>query len=148
MRRYKQNLLSQQKEKVHEVNNLQQSRLLDFNQAWNEYMDQYEHAAMNSIEKLKAKHLREMEEEEDRIKNYLDGYLKPSKRVIDLRSKEKNLVKQRDYSQAERIKNYANKLEEKEKSNKMGEIADRIKKRKEMLQKHQEIALLAHLKRI
>lgn len=30
----------------------------------------------------------------------------------------------------------------------MGEIADRIKKRKEVLQKHQEIALLAHLKRI
>lgn len=30
----------------------------------------------------------------------------------------------------------------------MNEIADRIRKRKEMLQKHQEIALLAHLKRI
>ena len=42
----------------------------------------------------------EMEEEEERIKNYLDGYLKPSKRVIDLRAKEKSLVKQRDYSQA------------------------------------------------
>lgn len=50
-------------------------------------MDQYEHAAMNSIEKLKAKHLREMEEEEERIKSYLDGYAKPSKRVIDLRAK-------------------------------------------------------------
>lgn len=34
-------------------------------------MDKYESAAMNSIEKLKAKHLREMEEEEQRIKAYL-----------------------------------------------------------------------------
>lgn len=41
MRRYKQNLLSQQKTKVHSVNSLQQSRLLDFNQAWNQYMEQY-----------------------------------------------------------------------------------------------------------
>lgn len=41
MRRHKQNLLSQQKEKVHSVNSLQQSRLLDFNTAWNEYMDKY-----------------------------------------------------------------------------------------------------------
>jgi hypothetical protein len=36
-----------------------------------------------------------MEEEEERIKSYLEGYLKPSKRIIDLRAKEKNLVKQR-----------------------------------------------------
>ncbi len=92
---------------------------------------------MNSIEKLKAKHLREMEEEEERIKNYLDGYLKPSKRVIDLRVKEKLLVKQREYSQAERIKIMGNKMEEKEKQGKLDEIAERIKKRKEVLQKHQ-----------
>jgi hypothetical protein len=46
------------------------------------------------------------------------------------------------------MKNVANKLEEKEKQGKIDEIAERIKKRKEVLQKHQEIALLAHLKRI
>lgn len=63
-----------------------------------------------------------MEEEEERIKNYLDGYLKPSKRVIDLRAKEKSLVKQRDYSQAERLKNLANRMEEKERTGKMSEI--------------------------
>ena len=73
-------------------------------------MDKYELAAMNSIEKLKAKHLREMEEEEERIKSYMDGYLKASKRIIDLRSKEKSLVKQRDYVEAERIKNITNRL--------------------------------------
>ncbi len=100
MKRHKQNLLNQQKEKVHSVNSLQQSRLLDFNSAWNEYMDKYETAAMNSIEKLKARHLREMEEEEERIRSYLDSYLKPSKRILDLRSKEKSLVKQKDYIQA------------------------------------------------
>lgn len=46
------------------------------------------------------------------------------------------------------MKNLANKLEEKEKVGKTDEIAERIKKRKEVLQKHQEISLLAHLKRI
>jgi hypothetical protein len=38
--------------------------------------------------------------------------------VIDLRSKEKSLVKQRDYLQAEKIKNIASKLEEKERESK------------------------------
>lgn len=52
-----------------------------------------------------------MEEEEERIKNYLESYLKPSKRIIDLRAKERSLVKQRDYSQAERLKNMANRME-------------------------------------
>jgi hypothetical protein len=33
-------------------------------------MDKYEDAALGSIEKLKAKHLREMEMEEERIRNY------------------------------------------------------------------------------
>lgn len=61
-------------------------------------MDKYEAAAMNSIEKLKAKHLREMEEEEERIKTYLESYLKPSKRILDLRAREKSLVKQREYT--------------------------------------------------
>ena len=60
-------------------------------------MQKYEGAAMNSIEKLKAKHLREMELEEDRVRNYFENYLKPSKRVLDLRSKEKNLVRQKHY---------------------------------------------------
>ena len=148
MRRQKQKLLSQQKSKVVEVNSLQQSRLLEFNSAWNDYMEKYEGAAINSIEKLKAKHLREMEDEEQRIKNYLEAYLKPSKKVIDLRSREKMLVKQRDYSQAEKIKILANRLEQKEKEEKSVDIAGRVQKRKEALQKHQEIALLAHLKRI
>lgn len=51
-----------------------------------------------------------MEEEEERIKAYLDSYLKPSKRVIDLKAKERISVKQRDYSEAEKMKNLASRL--------------------------------------
>jgi hypothetical protein len=63
MKRHKQKLLHQQKGKVTSINSLQQSKILQFNTAWNDYMQKYEDAAINSIEKLKAKHLREMEEE-------------------------------------------------------------------------------------
>jgi hypothetical protein len=63
MKRHKQKLLDQQKGKVTSINSLQQSKILQFNTAWNDYMQKYEDAAINSIEKLKAKHLREMEEE-------------------------------------------------------------------------------------
>ncbi len=61
MRRHKQKLMMQQKSKVLSVNSLQQNKLLEFNGAWNDYMEKYEDAALSSIEKLKAKHLREME---------------------------------------------------------------------------------------
>jgi hypothetical protein len=60
MKRHKQKLLYQQKGKVTSINSLQQSKILQFNTAWNDYMQKYEDAAINSIEKLKAKHLREM----------------------------------------------------------------------------------------
>lgn len=50
----------QQKEKVVSVNSLQQTKLIQFNEAWNDYMVKYEDAAMNSIEKLKGKHLGEI----------------------------------------------------------------------------------------
>lgn len=49
MRRHKQKLLSQQKSKVLSVNSLQQGKLVQFNKAWNEYMEKYEDAAMDSI---------------------------------------------------------------------------------------------------
>ena len=48
-----------------------------------------------------------MELEEERIRNYYENYLKPSKRVIDLRSKEKQLVKQKQYIEADRLKKFA-----------------------------------------
>jgi hypothetical protein len=44
------------------MTNLQQNKLLEFNSAWNTYMEEYEAAAINSLEKLKAKHLAEMDE--------------------------------------------------------------------------------------
>lgn len=87
MRRQKQKLMMQQKSKVLSVNFLQQNKLLQFNQAWNEYMEKYEDAALGSLEKLKVKHLRELEIEEERIRNYYEHYVKPSKKVIDLKIK-------------------------------------------------------------
>jgi hypothetical protein len=49
MKRHKQKLLYQQKGKVTSINSLQQSKILQFNGAWNEYMQKYEDAAINSI---------------------------------------------------------------------------------------------------
>jgi|688.fasta_scaffold1421319_1 hypothetical protein len=42
MRRHKQKLMMQQKTKVLSVNSLQQNKLLEFNNAWNDYMEKYE----------------------------------------------------------------------------------------------------------
>ena len=49
MKRHKQKLLYQQKGKVSSINSLQQSKILQFNTAWNDYMQKYEDAAINSI---------------------------------------------------------------------------------------------------
>lgn len=71
------------------MNNLQQNKLLEFNTAWNTYMEDYETAAIQSLEKLKAKHLSEMEEEENRIRNEYELKMKHSKLWHELKSKEK-----------------------------------------------------------
>jgi hypothetical protein len=42
MKRHKQKLMFQQKSKVSSVNSLQQSKIMQFNHAWNEYMEKYE----------------------------------------------------------------------------------------------------------
>lgn len=44
--------------------------------------------------------------------------MKPSKKVLDLRSKEKILVRQKQYLEAEKIKRQAHKLEMKERERK------------------------------
>ena len=49
MKRHKQKLMYQQKHKVSSVNSLQQSKIMQFNTAWNDYMEKYEESAMNSI---------------------------------------------------------------------------------------------------
>lgn len=41
--------MQQQKSKVISVNSLQQNKLVEFNNAWNDYMEKYEDAALSSL---------------------------------------------------------------------------------------------------
>jgi hypothetical protein len=50
-------------------------------------MERYECAALNSLEKLKAKYVKELQIEEERIRNFYESTFKPSKRINDLKSK-------------------------------------------------------------
>jgi CRISPR/Cas system-associated endonuclease Cas1 len=108
LRRQKHKLLLEQKHKVSSINELQQNKLLQFTQAWNDYTQKYEHAALSSLEKLKAKHLRELKLEEGKIRH---NYLKPSKKVIELKSKEKSLAKQKKYFEAEKLRKTIERIE-------------------------------------
>ena len=49
MRRHKQKLMLQQKSRVVSVTEVQQNKLLQFNTAWNDYMQNYEDAALSSL---------------------------------------------------------------------------------------------------
>jgi len=52
----------------------------------------------------------------------MESYLKPSKKILDLKSREKMLVRQREYLQAEKVKSFVRGLEEKDREGKLGEI--------------------------
>jgi len=62
--------------------------------------------------------MNEIQELQDKIRSEYVYHYKPSKQLIELRQKEMALVKVKKYSEAEKIKAQADKLEEWERANK------------------------------
>lgn len=87
MKRHRQKLVWEQKNKVQSLSSLQNKKLIEFNTAWDSYMKNYESEALRSIDKLKMNQIQDLAIEEERIKNYYSKNIKASKKVIDLRAK-------------------------------------------------------------
>jgi hypothetical protein len=81
-----------------------------FNQRWDKKMEEYEQNATQLAENAKARHAQELREFQAKL---LSSPLKPkfSKELLNLRKIQEHLAKQRDYSEAHKMKTKADSLE-------------------------------------
>lgn len=146
--RQKNNIRIAQEQELQSIENAQKSQFLEFSQAWDNYMSDYEATAYLSLEKLKEKHLLEFQQFSDNLAKEMRKKMKFSKDLIELRDKEAKLVKMKRYEEAEKIKMKADLLEQFERNKMEGEIQAVIEKKESKLRHKQQLALAALLKRI
>jgi hypothetical protein len=92
-----------QEQELLTIENAQKAQFIEFSQAWDNYMADYEATAYLSLEKLKEKHLKELEALREKIRNQYRVKLKLSKNLIEKRKKVKLLVSMKQYDEAEAI---------------------------------------------
>lgn len=86
-----------QEQELVTVENAQKLQFDEFAEAWDKYMSDYEAAAFESVEKLKEKHIREIQELHERVKKEFTIKFKWSRDLIDLRKQEKIYFTVKDY---------------------------------------------------
>ncbi len=146
--RQRNNIRAAQEHELANIEAAQKAQFVEFSQAWDHYMSDYEATAYLSLEKLKEKHMLEFEQFQERIRKELRAKMKFSKDLLELRDKESKLVKAKRYEEAERVKMKADLLEEFERSKLEGEMQLVIDKKEAKLRHSQQLALAALLKRI
>lgn len=146
--RQKNNIRIAQEQELQSIENAQRAQFLEFSQAWDNYMSDYEATAYLSLEKLKEKHLLEFQQFSEKIQKDLKKKMKFSKDLIELRDKEAKLVKMKRYEEAEKIKMKADLLEQFERNKLESEMQEVIEKKEAKLKHKQQLALAALLKRI
>ncbi len=146
--RQRNNIRAAQEHELANIEAAQKAQFVEFSQAWDHYMSDYEATAYLSLEKLKEKHMLEFEQFQDRTRKELRAKMKFSKDLLELRDKEAKLVKVKRYEEAERVKMKADLLEEFERSKLESEMQMVIEKKEAKLRHSQQLALAALLKRI
>lgn len=146
--RQQNNMRTAQEQELLTVENAQKAQFIEFSQAWDNYMSDYEATAYLSLEKLKEKHLMEIEQLREKIRKESKIKLKLSKELIEMRKKVRLLVSMKEYDEAEDVELKANALEAIEREKMEEELEDIILKHEEKLRRKQQLALSALLKRI
>ena len=83
--RQMQNMRQAQESELTTVESAQRSQFLEFSQAWDNYMSDYEATAYLSLEKLKEKHLLEISQLIERTRKEYKVKLKFSKELMEMR---------------------------------------------------------------
>jgi hypothetical protein len=83
--RQMQNMRQAQEQELITVENAQRAQFLEFSQAWDNYMSDYEATAYLSLEKLKEKHLMEVNALQERIRNSFKVKLKFTKDLMEMK---------------------------------------------------------------
>mmetsp|Transcript_9482 Transcript_9482/g.10416 ORF Transcript_9482/g.10416 Transcript_9482/m.10416 type:complete len:313 (+) Transcript_9482:113-1051(+) len=146
--RQRTNIKMAQEEELKSIEDAQRNQFVEFSNAWDKFMSDYEATAYMSLEKLKEKHLREYQEFREQSERKLRAKMKYSKELLELRRKQKVLAKLRQYEDADKVKAQGDALEEWERAKHEAEIQDTLQKKETKLRQQQQMALSALLKRI
>ncbi len=146
--RHQKNIKSFQEQELAQVDNAQNIQFIEFNRTWDEYMAEFENTATQTLQKLKEKHELELLEMEEKVRHDYKTNYRASSKLLELRQKEKNLVKLKKYKEAEKVKESADMLEDWERSQKVGELDEILQKKAEALRNQQVKTLDAVQKKI
>lgn len=130
------------------VEEAQKAQFIEFSEAWDNYMAQYEETAFKSLERLKEKQILELQEFQAKALKEAKLKVKNSRELLELRKKQQVLAKQKLYDDAEIIKRKADKLEEWENAKNEATMREIVEKKEAKFRQQQQLAVAAMLKRI
>ncbi|TYZ66667.1 hypothetical protein PybrP1_007485 [[Pythium] brassicae (nom. inval.)] len=121
----------------------------DFNQAWDQYMDEYDRMAQAYVRQMTEKHATDLREFQDKLQQeVLERPPKFSKELIEWRRRQHRLAQQKAYSEAQKIKTIADEIEEDERARLGDEYRQLFARKESKLRQQQQAELQALLKRI
>ena len=128
----------------------QREQFMKFNEAWDQYMSEYEEAAYHSLQQLNQQNRAEINDLRSRIVADYPIVGKPiNKKIIEYKNKEKALTMLKRYDAAERVKRKRELLEETDMNNFIRQDIQKLIDREETkLRIKHDSALTALIKRI
>ena len=85
------------------VESAQRAQFLEFSSAWDNYMSDYEATAYLSLEKLKEKHLLEIQQLHEKIRKEQSMKITFTKELMEMRKKVQKLMHSKRYEEAEEL---------------------------------------------
>lgn len=121
----------------------------DFNQAWDQYMEEYDRMAQAYVKQMTEKHTVDLREFQEKLQQeMLERPPKFSKELIEWRRRQHRLAQQKSYGEAQKIKKIADEIEEDERSKMNDEYRAIFARKEAKLRQQQQAELQALLKRI
>lgn len=103
MLRQLQNMRQAQEQELLTVESAQRSQFLEFSNAWDNYMSDYEATAYLSLEKLKEKHQLEIQQLHERIRSEHSAKVQLSRALMEMKDKVRKLTFSKRYEEAEML---------------------------------------------
>ncbi|GMF38347.1 unnamed protein product [Phytophthora fragariaefolia] len=121
----------------------------DFNQAWDQYMEEYDRMAQAYVKQMTEKHAADLAAFQDKLQQeILERPPKFSKELIEWRRRQHRLAQQKSYAEAQKIKQIADEVEADERAKMSEELRAVFGRKEAKLRQQQQAELAALLKRI
>ncbi|KAL0592537.1 hypothetical protein ABG067_000101 [Albugo candida] len=121
----------------------------DFNQAWDQYLEQYDRMAAKYTQQMSQKHALELSDLREKLtQDSAERTPKFSKELIDWRRRQYRLAQQKKYAEAQKIKQFVDGMEQYERTKLGGDCHTGHSKKEAKLRQQHQAELQALCKRI